>query len=450
MSAAPAVPTPVHRTLDLALRCGEVLLAGGAGAAEVTATCTAVAEAAGLHEVECDITFTSIAMSAQSAPGDAPVTGIRLVQQRELDYTRVTAAHNLVDDLVTGRVAQPGAERRLRELVTARHPYRRWVVTGARAGLAAAVAVLLGAGPSVTAAAFGATVAIDLSLARLARAQLPAFYQNVVGGLIATAVALTLFAAEVGVRPSLVVAGGIVLLLPGVTLVGAVQDAISGFYVTAAARAFETFLLTAGIIAGVAAGLSVGLRLGLPVRIGDPSTEPLGPMAVQLLAAAAVSACFAVANHAPRRAVPVAGAAGALGWAVFAAAGAASLDTPVAAAVAATTVGLAGPLVSRWRRVPALVHVVAGIIPLLPGLTIYRGMRRFAEGDTISGVTLLGEAVTTGLALAAGALLGEHLARRRRAASRADGGRDTGARRRRPAPLPVGTARTRWRRPVRR
>ena len=410
VTAPPPQPAEAHRVLDLALRAGEVLLSGGAGASDVTATCVAIAEACGLERVQCDITFTSISVAWQPSIDDAPVAGMRLVQSRALDYTRVTAVHNLVNDLVEQRISREEAARRLREIVTAGHPYRRPVVTAARASLAASVAVLLGAGPTVTGAAFGATVVIDLLTQRLHRMSEPVFYQNVAGGFIATAVALGLVAADAGVRPALVVAGGIVLLLPGVTLVGAVQDAITEFYVTASARAFETFLLTAGIISGVAVALSVGQRVGLSVRIGDPPVTGLEDVPLQVAAAAMVSASFAVANYAPRRTVPVVGAAGALAWATFVLVDGLAVSATLATAAAAVVLGLGAFRFAHRQKAPALVYVAGGILPLLPGLTIYRGMRRFADGDTLAGVTLLGQAVSIGLALAAGAILGQFLA----------------------------------------
>ncbi|MGY2084519.1 threonine/serine ThrE exporter family protein [Blastococcus sp. SYSU DS0539] len=410
MPPQPSGQPDAYRAVDLSLRVGELLLSAGASAAEVTATCTVVARSCGLQRVECDITFTSITVSGHPAAGAAPVSGLRLVQQRELDYSRATAVHNLVGDLAAGRVPPAEAEHRLRVIAVARHPYRRWVVTTARAVLAAAVALLLGAGAVVTVAAFGATVLVDLAIDRLGRRGLPAFFLNAAGGLIATSVALALVAADIGVRPSLVIAGGIVLLLPGVTLVGSVHDAITGFYVTASARAFETFLLTAGIISGVAVGLSIGVRLGVPVAMWDPPANALADVPLQLAAAAAASAAFAVANHAPRRAVPPAAAAGALGWAVFLGLDQLRLSVTLATATAAIVIGLGSFVLAGRQRVPSLVYVAAGIIPLLPGLAIYRGLRRLTEGDTLGGITLLGTAITVGLALAAGSLLGEYVA----------------------------------------
>jgi uncharacterized membrane protein YjjP (DUF1212 family) len=411
VSTVPADFGEPYRVLDLALSAGEVLLSGGASASEVASTCSQIAEAGGLSRVECDITFTSLALSG--LPGShavGPISGMRLVHRRELDYTRVTAVHNLVSDFVEGRIGRKAASEGLMRIWAARQPYRRPIVTAARAMLAASVAVLLGAGLVVTLAAFAATVLIDVAGNALARAGLPAFYQNALGGLIATATALALVAADVGVQPALVVAGGIVLLLPGVTLVGGVQDAITGFYVTASARMFETFLLTAGIISGVAAGLSVAVRLGLPVRIGDPPMPGLDQIPSQLLAAAVVSASFAVANHAPRRTVPAAGAAGASGWGAFTLIQHGDLPPTMAAAGAAAVIGMGAILLARRQRVPTLVYVAAGIIPLLPGLAIFRGLRRLAENDALGGITLLGQAFAIGMALAAGAILGEFLA----------------------------------------
>ncbi|MGY1719635.1 MULTISPECIES: threonine/serine ThrE exporter family protein [unclassified Blastococcus] len=410
MPPQPPTQQDPHHAVDLALRAGELLLSAGASAAEVTATCTVVARSCGLGRVECDITFTSITVSGHPAADAAPISGLRLVQRRELDYSRATAVHNVVGDLAAGRVTPPEADHRLRAIATARHPYRRWVVTGARAFLAAGVAVLLGAGPVVTAAAFGATVLVDLAIDRLGRRGLPPFFLNAAGGLIATSVALALVAADIGVRPSLVVAGGIVLLLPGVTLVGSVHDAITGFYVTASARAFETLLLTAGIISGVAVGLSIGVRLGVPMTMWDPSPSGLAEVPLQLAAAAAVSASFAVANYAPRRTLAPAAAAGALGWAVFVGLDQLRLSVTLATAAAAVVIGLGSFVMAARQRVPALVYVAAGIIPLLPGLAIYRGLRRLTEGDTLGGLTLLGTAIAIGLALAAGSLLGEYVA----------------------------------------
>src|SRR6185295_13981574 len=77
-------------------------------------------------------------------------------------------------------------------------------------------------------------------------------------------------------------------------------------------------------------------------------------------------------------------------------------------AVAAVTIGAVCYLVAGRFRVPPLVVVVPAIVPLLPGLDVYRGLVLFAAGQ--DGVTHLAAALGTAIALAAGVILGQYLA----------------------------------------
>jgi uncharacterized membrane protein YjjP (DUF1212 family) len=56
--------------------------------------------------------------------------------------------------------------------------------------------------------------------------------------------------------------GGIVMLVAGMTIVGAAQDAIDQFYVTASARLLDVILRTAGIVVGIVASLELAWLRG--------------------------------------------------------------------------------------------------------------------------------------------------------------------------------------------
>ena len=58
------------------------------------------------------------------------------------------------------------------------------------------------------------------------------------------------------------IAASITVLLSGLSVMGAVQDAIAGHVVTAAGRAAEIALLSAGLLTGVILGLKVGIGSG--------------------------------------------------------------------------------------------------------------------------------------------------------------------------------------------
>jgi uncharacterized membrane protein YjjB (DUF3815 family) len=189
-----------------------------------------------------------------------------------------------------------------------------------------------------------------------------------------------------------------------------VQDAISGYNVTAAGRFVEVSMMTAGLIAGVVLSLNLGLRLGLPSVPAAHLASSLLRLPLQTFAGAAAAVCFALASYATPRSVLVAGmagGAGAVGYSVLLLSG---LGPITASALAATMIGFAGGVISRRLRIPPLVIAVAGMVPLLPGLTIYRGLYEMAVEGNYAGLSTVMTAASVALALAAGVVLGEYLA----------------------------------------
>ncbi|MEV6288359.1 threonine/serine exporter family protein [Kribbella sp. NPDC051770] len=399
----------LYRTLDLALRIGEVLLSSGAGTADATATILGVTAAGGLRGCEVDITFTSIAISYQAAPDVAPETHMRVVRYRSQDFSRLTDVDRLVRHFARGELTREETSRELARIVSAGPPFPRWSSVLAWGVMAGGATLLLGGGWLITAIAVVTAVLIELSNRWFNRQRLPAFYQQVAGAFVATAVALVLYAVHAPVKPSLVVAAGIIMLLAGIALTGAVQDAITGYYVTAAARLLEAMLLTGGIIAGVSLGLTLGLKLGLPVAI-EAQTIQLANLPVMVTSGALMAVAFCYASYAPLRSLlPVAlvGAAGSLAYTLMAEA---QFGPAWSTAVAAFVVGLAGYSLGRRTGVPPLVVVVSGTIPLLPGLTIYKGLFELMGSGQLIGIVSLATAVAIGVALASGVILGEYVA----------------------------------------
>jgi uncharacterized membrane protein YjjB (DUF3815 family) len=133
-----------------------------------------------------------------------------------------------------------------------------------------------------------------------------------------------------------------------------------------------------------------------------------------VLAAGSAAAAFALAGYAPLRSVLVAGLAGAAGWATYGLAAQVAAFGPVAATgIAAVVVGAAAGLLRRRGGVGPLVVTLAGITPLLPGHTAYRGFYQLAVEGVAEGLVTVTLALGIGLALAAGVTLGDFLTRPR-------------------------------------
>jgi uncharacterized membrane protein YjjP (DUF1212 family) len=304
------------------------------------------------------------------------------------------------------------ARTTLARIVSSGHNTPRWASTVGWGVMCAGVALLLGGNLTVVAIAFAAAVCIDRLQLFMSRRRIPFFYQQVAGGGVATVLALAASVSGLDVDPSLVVTANIVMLLAGIGFMGALQDALSGFYVTAGARLTEALLSTAGIIGGVSGGLSLGDAFG--VRIGqlDPGFSSWDSFSMMAVGSAMCAGAFAFASYAPARViVPIAGIA-AVAVTVSQAITLQGFSRAWATGLAAFFIGLVSYTVSGRVRVPPLVVVVSAVVPMLPGIAIYRGLALVGQGGTSAseGLLAMASAASVAIAISSGVILGEYVA----------------------------------------
>ena len=398
----------VRKSFDLALRIGEMLLVSGAAAADVTSSMEAVTRACGLHNVSADVTFINLTLRHQPNNEESVAIQVRRVTRRPVNYAELVDVDAVVHGLLSGTLTRDEARDRVAQIVSAGRRRRAWAVTLGWGAMGTGVALTLGGDTVVCVLALLAAVAIDRTQALLPFGRIPPFYQQAAGGFVATLIAVVAAATRLEVNPSRVVTAGIVMLLAGVGVTGGTEDALTGFPVTATARLLDAFLNTAGIIAGVGAGLTVGGLLTVDLGSFTPGAAGLAARGVAVLGAALAACGFAFASFAPVRALLAVALVAGVGQAVVLAVDETDLSRTWGAAAAALAIGAICYVVSSRFRVPPLVVVVPSIVPLLPGLDIYRGLALLAAGK--DGVLQLASAFATALALAAGVLLGQYLA----------------------------------------
>ncbi len=404
----------VTQVLDLAERVGEVVLDAGTAVTDTSAQIEFVASTYGLTNIAIDVTYNSIRISVDRGPNLPPASTMSVVHARSLDFTRLAAVDRLTRRIRRELLPPEVALAALDEITSAPHPYNRWWSTFGWALMAAAVALLLNGGLLIALISFATTTAIDRANRRLNRRGLPFFFQHMVGGAIAAvpAVLISTFASGLQLDPALIIAAGIAVLLAGLQLVGAVEDAITGAPITASARILEVVMMTGGIIAGIILTLRISERLDLTVPTVNMSpTRDLENLPLKLLAGAVTSLAFALACYAERRALTAAAFSGTAAIGVYLLVQHTGFGPVVSSGVAAVVVGLAGGLLARRALTPPLVVAVAGITPLLPGLKVYRGLYALLNSETLIGFNQLFSAGAVGCALAAGVTLGEWIAR---------------------------------------
>ncbi|MGB3764075.1 MAG: threonine/serine exporter family protein [Ornithinimicrobium sp.] len=432
--------------LDLGLRIGEASLSTGASAAEVVATVLRVTSAYGVKSTAVDITYTSISVSVQRGVDQDPLSVMRVIKARALDFTRLEGLQRLVDDLtatdaqssmphgepVWVRIPVEDARTRLADILTKPHPYRRWIVTLGMALTGLGVVILFDAGPTMWIVAGLSAAAVDLTQRALYRLGVASFFSQVASAAIPSTIAVVLYWVTLPTErqnripglgidvpglgtPSLVVVSGIIVLLAGLSVMGAAQDALDGYYVTAGARGLEVATMTLGIAVGVAGVLAIANAIGLPLVI-QPDVAQRPTVIGGTIGAMIVAVGFCMTNYTGIRATVASTGVAAVSWLTFQAGSALALPQAPASAVAATLVGALAYAIHHWLRVPEVVVGTAAIYCLLPGLAVYTAIfLLMLDSESFLNLAILQvlTALAVGLGLAGGLSIGGYAARRR-------------------------------------
>ncbi|QCR20557.1 hypothetical protein C1N71_00090 [Agrococcus sp. SGAir0287] len=402
------------RVLDLAVRVAESMLTTGASANDVTLACSRIAGAYGVRPLHVDVTFNSITISWQRTVDREPTTLLRVVRAPAPDHAKLQRLQALVADVEAGMPLDDAIATFDRTRRTA-FSYRPIAVVAAQGLVTVGVCIFMGASALLTVIAFAAAVLAAVVQRSMARARIPFFFSQVVGALVVTAAAAATAAAGdagwgpfVEMRASLIVAGSIVLMLSGMSVVAAAQDAIDGFSLTAQGRVMEIALSTVGVAAGVLGGLHLASLVGIAIPIA--TAFPLGSIAQQIGGSVLIAAAVAIVFGSTLRTILLSASLGALAWAGWLVGMSLGLGSPVSSALGALVTSFAGILVAHRLHVPSIAVTTAAIVPLVPGYAVFSGLVALVDSEStttlVAGVVQLAGAAAIGLALAAGASLG--------------------------------------------
>ncbi|MCG7304485.1 threonine/serine exporter family protein [Pseudoglutamicibacter albus] len=404
----------VRRAMRFALDIAELMLRWGSGAQEVETAVIAVTASCGLRHVDMDITNQSIHLN-WTPPEGMPVSVMRVVRSFSDNYKSLAALHQLVSDISAGRVEMEAAQARMRAIRRYRHPYSAKVTFIGSLAFATLFVVFIGGGWRAATAVFF-TQAFITTVTRLnIKWRVPEFFNVASSTLLATIIALVLYNYEIINNPEMVVAGGLMLILPAGRFVSAVQDAIYGFPLTAVSRLFSALIIYAAIITGVMAGAYVAgfFNLSEIDLARPPAGNNLPFWVLALLAVFAVLSGAVIQQVAPRHLIAIALVvlAGYSTFWIFA--NTLNVGPRATPAVAATVMGLLARLLAQRLNIPSLILIVPSVIIILPGLAIFRSMYAMVQQAEGISTSIAGMVVSFSIimAIAVGAAFGDLLAR---------------------------------------
>lgn len=416
--------TPNMRAIRLAMSMADTMVSMGLPIAEVISMALDVTDRYCHHKVQFDISSTLITASQDRGNDYEPLTMIQLSRLRTPNYLAIRDIQQLALEIKTSKISLPYAEERFDKIINKPIKYPKWLVTMGSAIISAGVGLFYGAKPLIIGVMFTAGLLVAVLINLLSKKRIPTFYVQVLAAFVITCIAAFVAwgkrSAEwpilADVHPTYIVIGGIVLLVAGLAIVGAVQDAIDEFYVTATARLLKVFLVTAAIVIGVTIGLSVAKLLGVTIK-ADSTSLGAGPGSLPVVGGAVIAFGYALTVQTNIKGLVFSAILGGLVWVIYSGViGGGPLAAITASGVAAAISATIGTLISRVSRTPSVALVMAGIIPLTPGLALYNALSTLIHATAddqmfAKGALMLFNVTLIALAIATGASLGHMLGR---------------------------------------
>ena len=413
-----SVSHPIERRRDepdpdavsFVLLLGRALHQAGYSAQRLEDDLGAVAHRLALIHPQFFSTPTSI--MASFGPVGRQRTHMLRVEPGEVNLGRLAALEGISHAVAQGRTSPSEGVAAIARLDAAPPPYGPVLTIAAYGVVSGAATQFLGGGAREVLAAgilglgLGGFARLGAGRPRFSRVFEPVAAVLVSAGAIALAHALGPLSVLVATL------GGLIVLLPGLTLTIAMSELATRNLASGTARisgAFMTFL-------AIAFGVALGNRLGGGV-FGAPASVVPGdlPAWTAVVAVVAAGLGFAIVLRADLRDAPwilLIGGLGVLGGR----AGAATLGIELGTFAGALAVGLASGAYERRCHRPAAVVLVPGILLLVPGSVGFRGLTSLMERQPVAGIDTIFSMILTAMALVAGLLIAAVVAPEPRAA----------------------------------
>ena len=390
-------PDPI--AVGFVLELGRALHRAGHPAQRLEDMLGAISDRLGLFNHQFFSTPTSI--MASFGPLGRQRTHMLRVAPGEVNLGTLAALEQVALEVAQGRMSPVEGVVAINRITSAPSPYGPGLTTVAYGVVSGAATQFLGGGVHEVAVAALLGLALGvLALGTRGRPRLGRVFEPV-AAFVVSAGALGLARAIAPLSVLIATLGGLIVLLPGLTLTVAMSELATRNLASGTARisgAFMTFL-------AIAFGVALGNRVGGAVFgvLPAAASAPLPAWSAYVAVVAAGLGFVVVLRAEPRDAFWIV-AIGALGV-IGGRAGAATMGVELGTFAGALAVGLAGSAYERLKRRPAAVVSVPGILLLVPGSVGFRGLTSLIERQAVAGIETIFSMILTVVALVAGLLI---------------------------------------------
>ena len=227
---------------------------------------------------------------------------------------------------------------------------------------------------------------------------------TLIGGGICVLIPLGFYAATGMGITDIIVAGAIMPLVPGLSMTNAVRDILRGDMVSGVAHCARALMVAILVACGAVVGTRAFDMLGLFSNSAAAAVQHpfwIG-LIISFVSSAAAGLFFGVLLHAPLHSLPVSGLIAGLGYVSYWVAMAETSAMFIGALIASVGAQIA----ARHLKMIATIFITIAILPLVPGLGLYRAMRALAQSQLELGGSIASHTMALIVMIALGVGLG--------------------------------------------
>ncbi len=250
----------VNRVLNFASNVGKLMLQSGGETYRVEETIAIICRSFEVDDVDVFSTPTAVIVSVII---DGKIHSVvKRVKTRGIDLNKVHNINSLSRRIYSERLSIDECEYELNKLnIDDSYSFKMQLFMG---GVATSMFTLLfGGRVNEIIASFFIGIFIKLLSVKLNKSYLNDFFINSIGGAVIAIYSVILLKAGFIVEIDKLIAGAIMLLVPGLALTNSVRDVIEGQLISGLTKASEALLIGISIAIGTGAVLHFYLKMGV-------------------------------------------------------------------------------------------------------------------------------------------------------------------------------------------
>jgi uncharacterized membrane protein YjjP (DUF1212 family) len=252
----------IKQATELALEVGRILLQSGSATNRVEKMMQKVCIGFGYPETESFVTPTGIFISVKDKDENIS-TSIRRIEARRIDLGKITRISRLVNCIGEDKCTEAHIVKDLDKFraelrrIDAEQIWPGWIRNLCGGATSGFFCLLFGGAWMEFVVAVLIGIIVSSGLKYLGRLGFNNFLLNAIAAALIVFLAKLMDVYIPYIRLDNIIIGGIMLLVPGLSITNAIRDTMSGDLVSGTARAVEALFITVGIVAGSGSMLKI-------------------------------------------------------------------------------------------------------------------------------------------------------------------------------------------------